>query len=137
MNAVAERVGVSAQSMLRWVRAHAQAHCPKPAPSGRTAAVEIDEMWHFVKKGPRSSGSKRPTSDERAAFIRPADRLGLGAALPSGARDRATLDRLLARLEPWGVRLFCTDDDAPYDAALPVGRHYIGKDEMQRSESNT
>jgi insertion element IS1 protein InsB len=53
-----------------------------------------------------------------------------------GARDRATLDRLLARLEPWGVRLFCTDDDAPYDAALPVGRHYIGKDEMQRSESN-
>ena len=27
-----------------------------------------------------------------------------------GARDRATLDRLLGRLEPWGVRLFCTDD---------------------------
>jgi insertion element IS1 protein InsB len=53
-----------------------------------------------------------------------------------GDRDRVTLDRLLARLEPWGVRLFCTDDWAPYDAALPAGRHYIGKDQTQRSEGN-
>ena len=53
-----------------------------------------------------------------------------------GDRDRATLDRLLARLEPWGVRLFRTDDWAPYDAALPAGRHYIGKDQTQRSEGN-
>jgi insertion element IS1 protein InsB len=53
-----------------------------------------------------------------------------------GARDRATLYRLLGRLEPWGVRLFCTDDYAPYDAALPAGRHYIGKDQTQASESN-
>src|ERR671912_262900 len=53
-----------------------------------------------------------------------------------GDRDRATLERLLGRLEPWGVRLFCTDDYAPYDAALPAGRHYIGKDQTQRSESN-
>jgi insertion element IS1 protein InsB len=53
-----------------------------------------------------------------------------------GERDRATLDRLLERLERWGVRLFCTDDYAPYDAALPVGRHYIGKDQTQRIESN-
>lgn len=34
------------------------------------------------------------------------------------------------------MRLFCTDDYAPYDAALPAGRHYIGKDQMQASESN-
>jgi insertion element IS1 protein InsB len=53
-----------------------------------------------------------------------------------GDRDQATLERLLGRLEPWGVRLFCTDDWAPYDAALPAGRHYIGKDQTQRSESN-
>lgn len=53
-----------------------------------------------------------------------------------GARDQATLDRLLARLERWGVRLFCTDDYGPYEAALPAGRHSIGKDQMQRSESN-
>jgi insertion element IS1 protein InsB len=34
------------------------------------------------------------------------------------------------------VRLFCTDDWAAYDAALPVGRHYVGKDQTQGSESN-
>ena len=53
-----------------------------------------------------------------------------------GDRDQLTLERLLGRLEPWGVRLFCTDDWPPYDAALPAGRHYIGKDQTQRSESN-
>ncbi len=53
-----------------------------------------------------------------------------------GDRDQATLERLLKRLARWGVRLFCTDDYAPYDEALPVGRHYIGKDQTQRSESN-
>jgi hypothetical protein len=58
------------------------------------------------------------------------------------------LERLLARLEPWGVRLFCTDDWAPGarppaapradrgDAALPAGRHYMGKDQTRCSESN-
>ena len=34
------------------------------------------------------------------------------------------------------MRLFCTDDYAPYDEALPAGRHYIGKDQTQHSESN-
>ena len=62
MNAAAKRVGVSAQSMLRWVRAHAQAHCPKPEPTGSTAVVEIDELWHFVEKRPAGSGSGRRSS---------------------------------------------------------------------------
>jgi insertion element IS1 protein InsB len=53
-----------------------------------------------------------------------------------GGRDRATLDRLLARLEPWGVRLYCTDEYGPYDAALPVGRHHVGKDQTTMSERN-
>jgi insertion element IS1 protein InsB len=34
---------------------------------------------------------------------------------------------LLERLKPWSVKLYCTDDS--YDTLLPVGRHYIGKDE--------
>jgi insertion element IS1 protein InsB len=36
---------------------------------------------------------------------------------------------LLERLKPWSVTLYCTDDYAPYHTLLPVGRHYIGKDE--------
>ena len=67
MNAVAKCVGVSAQSMLRWVRDHAQAHCPKPEPAhGGPAVVEIDEVWHFVKKSPENSGFGRPSSAGRA-----------------------------------------------------------------------
>jgi transposase-like protein len=66
MNAVAKRVGVSAQTMLRWVRAHAQADCPKPEPAASTAVVEIDEVWHFIKKSQRSSGSGRRSSAGRA-----------------------------------------------------------------------
>ena len=62
MNAVAKRVGVSAQTMLRWVRDHAQRHCSKPEPTASTAVVEIDEVWHFVKKSPGNSGSGRRSS---------------------------------------------------------------------------
>src|SRR4029453_3478230 len=53
-----------------------------------------------------------------------------------GARDQATLERLLGRLQRWGVRLLCTDGWAPYDAALPAGGHDIGMDRTQRSERN-
>ena len=66
MNAAAKHVGVSAQSMLRWVRDHAQHHCPKPEPTGSTAVVEIDEVWHFVQKSPGNSGSGRRWSARRA-----------------------------------------------------------------------
>src|SRR3954466_14947615 len=32
-----------------------------------------------------------------------------------GNRDATTLNRLLERLKPWSVTLYCTDDYAPYD----------------------
>ncbi len=67
MNAIAKHIGVSAQTMLRWVRDHAQRHCPKPEPAaGSTAVVELDEIWHFVKKSPASCGSGRHSSVVRA-----------------------------------------------------------------------
>ena len=62
LNATAKRLGVSAQSVMRWVRDHARDRCPKPVPEGRAVVVEIDEMWHFVEKRRASSGSGRPSS---------------------------------------------------------------------------
>ena len=53
-----------------------------------------------------------------------------------GNRDRATLDRLLDRLKGWKIELYCTDDYQPYDSALPVGHHYIGKDHTYKIEQN-
>ena len=65
LSATGRRLGVSAQSVMRWVRDHARHHCPKPEPSGRAVVVELDEMWHFVEKRRVSSGSGRPSSAPR------------------------------------------------------------------------
>ena len=65
MNAIGKHIGVSAQSVMRWLRRHANEHCPKPKPSGSTAVVEIEEVWHFVEKSPGSSGSGRRSSAAR------------------------------------------------------------------------
>ena len=59
LSAVGKRLGVSAQSVMRWVRDHARRHCPKPQPTSRATVVELDEVWHFVEKRPTSSGSGR------------------------------------------------------------------------------
>ncbi len=47
-----------------------------------------------------------------------------------GGRDRATLERLLARLKQnQNPRLYCTDDWAAYPEMIPQGRLYVGKDQ--------
>ena len=51
-----------------------------------------------------------------------------------GGRDRATLDELLGRVKRWDPRLYCTDDWAAYQEAIPQGRLYVGKDETHRIE---
>jgi insertion element IS1 protein InsB len=45
-----------------------------------------------------------------------------------GGRDAATLSRLLARVERWKPRLYCTDDWAAYAALIPQGRLFVGKE---------
>ena len=56
------------------------------------------------------------------------------AALPSGGRDRATLEQLLVRVRRWDPRLYCTDDGAAYEEAIPRGRLHVGKDETHGLE---
>ena len=67
LSAIGRRLGVSAQSVMRRVRDHARDRCPKPGPTGRATVVELDEVWHFVRKRPASSGSGRRSSAARAA----------------------------------------------------------------------
>jgi insertion element IS1 protein InsB len=51
-----------------------------------------------------------------------------------GGRDKATCERLIARLKRWRTRLDYADDYAVYDVLLPVGQLYTGKDETHGIE---
>src|SRR4029453_3246917 len=59
MNRTAKLLGVSTPSVQAWIEQLAQAYGQKPAPEGRAVVIELDEMWHYVKKSRTSSGFGR------------------------------------------------------------------------------
>ena len=59
MNRTAKLLGVSTPSVMTWIEQFAEVYARKPEPGGRAVAVELDEMWHFLKKRPTSSGRGR------------------------------------------------------------------------------
>ena len=59
MNRTAKLLGVSTPSVMTWIEQFAEAYAQKPEPEGRALVVELDEMWHYLKKKPASSGSGR------------------------------------------------------------------------------
>jgi len=57
---IARLFGVSTPAVLKWIKAFALKNAPRPVPSGEgIAVVELDEMWHFLKKSPAKSGYGR------------------------------------------------------------------------------
>ncbi len=57
---IARLLGVSPVAVLKWIKKFSLEHAPKPMPTGDgVAVVELDEMWHFLKKSPTKSGSGR------------------------------------------------------------------------------
>ena len=59
MNRTAKLLGVSTPSVMSWIERFAEDHAAKPEPAGRALVVELDEMWHYLKKSRASSGSGR------------------------------------------------------------------------------
>jgi len=59
MNRTAKLLGVSTPSVMAWIERFAEVYAQKPEPEGRALVVELDEMWHYLKKKPASSGSGR------------------------------------------------------------------------------
>ena len=59
MNRTAKLLGVSTPTVQAWIERFAQVYAQKPEPEGRAVVVELDEMWHYLKKKPASSGSGR------------------------------------------------------------------------------
>ena len=61
MNRTAKLLGVATPTVQAWIERFAAAFAEKPEPSGRAVVIELDEMWHFLKKSRTSSGSGRLT----------------------------------------------------------------------------
>lgn len=50
-------IGVSQVAVQKWVQILVPQLCPKLEPEGQVIIMELDEMWHYIKKKKTSSGS--------------------------------------------------------------------------------
>src|ERR671911_315195 len=57
MNRTAKLLMVSTPTVQAWLEQFAAAYAQKPEPEGRAVVIELDEMWHYLKKSPSRSGS--------------------------------------------------------------------------------
>ena len=57
MTRTAKLVGVSVPAIQDWIEQFAAAFAAKPQPAARAVVIELDEMWHYLKKSPTPSGS--------------------------------------------------------------------------------
>ncbi len=69
MNRTAKLLGVSTPSVTTWIEQFAEVYARKPEPEGRALVVELDEMWHLLRKSGTSSGSGRLGIVLRAAWL--------------------------------------------------------------------
>src|SRR4051794_17668143 len=59
MSRAAKLLGGSTPSVQAWIERLAEVYAQKPEPEGRAVVVELDEVWHFLKRRPTSSGCGR------------------------------------------------------------------------------
>ncbi len=51
MNAIAKILYASPSTLLDWIRNFGAEHAPSPEPQETdTVVLELDEMWHYLKK---------------------------------------------------------------------------------------
>jgi insertion element IS1 protein InsB len=120
MNRIAFLLRVSAQAVLTWLRTFARQYEEKPEPTGRTIVLELDEMWHYLKK-------KRQKLWIWKALDRDTGQL---LDWECGRRDKTTLKQMVDRLAPWDVKLHCTDKWATYGSVIP-------QDKLVQSKATT
>ena len=67
MNRTAKLLGVSTPTIQAWLEQFAAAYAQKPEPEGRAVVIELDEMWHDLKKVRTALGLEGLGSGDRAA----------------------------------------------------------------------
>lgn len=65
---IARVLGVSQVSVYQWIKAEAKA-LPAPEMPADIQIVNLDEMWHFLKKRPQNSGFSGPLIQCSGAFF--------------------------------------------------------------------
>ena len=60
-------LGISTPTVQVWLEPFAQAYAQKPEPEGRAVVIELDEMWHDLKKVGAALGLEGLGSCVRAA----------------------------------------------------------------------
>jgi len=120
MNHIAFLLRVSAQAVLNGIRAFAIEHYKKPEPTGNTIVLELDEMWHYLRKKRRKLWIWKALDRDTGQLL----------DWECGRRDKATLQKLVDRLAQWDVKLYCTDKWATYAAVIP-------QDKLVQSKATT
>ena len=57
INRIAQYFRVSPPGVLRWIKKLGHTLCPKVEASAGVIVMELDEMWHYLKKNPTNCGS--------------------------------------------------------------------------------
>jgi transposase len=73
MNRTAKLLGVSTPTVQAWIEKFADVYAQRPEPEGRAVVVELDEMWHYLKKDQQALGLEGSGSCYGTAH-----RLGIG-----------------------------------------------------------
>jgi len=126
MHRIAFLLRVSAQSVLNWIRTFAKTHAEKPASTGKTLVLELEEMWHDLQK-------KRQKLWLWKALDRDTGQL---RDWECGRRDKATLKKLVNRLASWDVKLYGTDRWATYASVIPQDKLIQSKATTHAIERN-
>ena len=126
LSAIGKRLGVSAQS----VHALGQGSRPAALPQARTDRSR--PPWSRSTRSGTLSKKSQQALDLEGVRARhwPADRLGVRRPRPGHAGAP------LGAWNPGPCGCSAPTTTHPTMTALPAGRHYIGKDQTQRSESN-
>jgi insertion element IS1 protein InsB len=88
MHRIAFLIRVSAQAVLTWIRAMAQQYQEKLELTGRTSVLELDEMWHYLKKKHHKLWIWKALDRDTGQLL----------DWECGRRDKATLKKMVDRL---------------------------------------
>jgi transposase-like protein len=95
MHRIAFLLRVSAQSVLNWIRTFAKVHEEKPEPAGKTIVLQLDELWHYLKRKRQKLWIWNALDHDSGQLL----------DWECGRRDKATLKKLVDRLAQWDVSL--------------------------------